>query len=71
MRNFVLGRINALRPIGGELEALDVEAAKRAIATHVGAPLGLSVAEAAEAIVRVAEAQNGGRHTPCLDRARA
>jgi N-methylhydantoinase A len=55
----VLGRINALRPLG-ELEALDVEAAKRAIATHVGAHLGLSVAEAAEAIVRVAEAKMAG-----------
>jgi N-methylhydantoinase A len=55
----VLGRINALRPLG-ELEALDVEAAKRAIATHVGAYLGLSVAEAAEAIVRVAEAKMAG-----------
>jgi N-methylhydantoinase A len=55
----VLGRINALRPLG-ELKALDVEAAKRAIATHVGAHLGLSVAEAAEAIVRVAEAKMAG-----------
>jgi N-methylhydantoinase A len=54
-----LGRINALRPLG-ELEALDVEAAKRAIATHVGVRLGLSVAEAAEAIVRVAEAKMAG-----------
>ena len=55
----VLGRINALRPLG-ELKALDVEGAKRAIATHVGAHLGLSVAEAAEAIVRVAEAKMAG-----------
>jgi N-methylhydantoinase A len=55
----VLGRINVLRPLG-ELEALDVEAAKRAIATHVSARLGLSVAEAAEAIVRVAEAKMAG-----------
>src|SRR3954471_7260269 len=37
----VLGRINASRPLGGELKALDVEAAKRAIAEHVGKPLGL------------------------------
>ena len=55
----VLGRINALRPLG-ELKALDVEAAKRAIATHVGASLGLEVAEAADAIVRVAEAKMAG-----------
>jgi N-methylhydantoinase A len=55
----VLGRINALRPLG-ELKALDLEAAKRAIATHVGASLGLGVAEAADAIVRVAEAKMAG-----------
>jgi N-methylhydantoinase A len=56
----VLGRINALRPLGGELESLDVEAAKRAIATHVAGRLGLGVAEAADAIVRVAEARMAG-----------
>jgi N-methylhydantoinase A len=55
----VLGRINAQRPLG-ELETLDVEAARRAIATHVGASLGLSVVEAADAIVRVAEAKMAG-----------
>src|SRR6185312_3445183 len=33
----VLGRINAARPIG-KLPALDVEAANRAIATHVAEP---------------------------------
>jgi len=55
----VLGRINALRPLG-ELKALDVEAAKRAIATHVGKSLGLGVAKAADAIVRVAEAKMAG-----------
>src|SRR6185295_12797177 len=48
----VLGRINAARPLGGELKALDVEAAKAAIATHVGAPLGLDATAAAAAIVR-------------------
>ena len=56
----VLGRINAARPLGGELAALDIEAAKRAIATHVGAPLGLGVDDAAAAIVRVAEARMAG-----------
>ena len=56
----VLGRINAERPLGGELKSLDVEAAKRAIATHVGAPLGLDVTAAAAAIVRVAEARMAG-----------
>jgi N-methylhydantoinase A len=56
----VLGRINALRPFGGELKSLDVEAAKRAIATHVAGRLGLGIAEAADAIVRVAEARMAG-----------
>jgi N-methylhydantoinase A len=56
----VLGRINAARPLGGELKSLDVAAAKRAIATHVGKPLGLDDDEAAAAIVRVAEARMAG-----------
>ena len=56
----VLGRINAARPLGGELSSLDVEAAQRAIASHVGAPLGLDVVDAAAAIVRVADARMAG-----------
>jgi N-methylhydantoinase A len=56
----VLGRINAARPLGGELKSLDVAAAKDAIATHVAAPLGLDVTAAAAAIVRVAEARMAG-----------
>ncbi|MBV9631179.1 MAG: hydantoinase/oxoprolinase family protein, partial [Xanthobacteraceae bacterium] len=56
----VLGRINASRPLGGELKSLDIEAAKRAIATHVGKPLGLDVVDAAAAIVRLAEARMAG-----------
>lgn len=56
----VLGRINAQRPLGGELKSLDVEAARRAIATHVGEPLKLGADEAAAAIVRVAEARMAG-----------
>jgi N-methylhydantoinase A len=56
----VLGRIPASRPLGGELKSLDVDAAKRAIATHVGEPLGLDVTDAAAAIVRVAEARMAG-----------
>src|SRR3954462_1441167 len=56
----VLGRINAERPLGGELKSLDVEAARRAIATHVGEPLKLGADEAAAAIVRVAEARMAG-----------
>jgi N-methylhydantoinase A len=56
----VLGRINATRPLGGELKSLDVEAAKRAIAAHVGDPLGLAPTAAAAAIVRVADARMAG-----------
>ena len=56
----VLGRINASRPLGGELKSLDVEAAKRAIAEHVGTPLGLAADDAAAAIVRVADARMAG-----------
>ncbi len=56
----VLGRINAQRPLGGELKSLDVEAAKRAIAEHVGKPLGLAADDAAAAIVRVADARMAG-----------
>jgi N-methylhydantoinase A len=56
----VLGRINAARPLGGELLALDVAAARAAIDAHVGAPLRLSTEDAAAAIVRVAEARMAG-----------
>ena len=56
----VLGRINAERPIGGKLARLDLDAAQRAIRTHVGKPLGLDVQAAAEAIVRVADARMAG-----------
>ncbi len=56
----VLGRINAGKPLGGSLKSLDVEAAQRAIDTHVGRPLGLDVTAAAAAIVRVADARMAG-----------
>jgi N-methylhydantoinase A len=58
--NIVLGRINAERPIGGALQRLDREAAAAAIATAIGAPLGLTVEDAAEAIIRVANARMAG-----------
>jgi N-methylhydantoinase A len=58
--NLVLGRINADRPIGGKLARLDTAAARAAIAAHVGGPLGLSVEDAAEAILRVANARMAG-----------
>jgi N-methylhydantoinase A len=56
----VLGRINAARPLGGDLAALDVAAARAAIDAHVGAPLRLDTEAAAAAIVRVAEARMAG-----------
>src|ERR1700761_8009988 len=43
----VLGRINAARPIGGKLERLDVEAARRAILRDIGEPLKLDAVAAA------------------------
>lgn len=58
--NIVLGRIDASRPLGKGLGALDVDAAKAAIETHVGKPLGLPVMDAAEAIVRVANSRMAG-----------
>ena len=58
--NVVLGRINADKPIGDKLEYLDVEAAKTAIKVHVAKPLDLDVMDAAEAIIRVANAKMAG-----------
>jgi N-methylhydantoinase A len=58
--NVVLGRIDPDNPIGGKLERLDVEAAAKAIDTHVGAPLGLDTLQAAEAILRVANSRMAG-----------
>jgi N-methylhydantoinase A len=58
--NIVLGRINAERPIGGALERLDVEAARAALLAHVGTPLGLGPEQAAEAVIRVANAKMAG-----------
>ena len=58
--NLVLGRINAERPIGGKLDRLDVEAARTAIDTHIAQPLGLDTLDAAEAILKVANARMAG-----------
>ncbi len=58
--NVVLGRIDPDNPIGGKLTRLDVEAARRAIDTHVGQHLGLETIAAAEAILRVANARMAG-----------
>ncbi|MDE2575114.1 MAG: hydantoinase/oxoprolinase family protein [Rhodospirillales bacterium] len=58
--NLVLGRINAERPIGGALARLDRAAATHAIAEQIGEPLGLGPMQAAEAILRVANARMAG-----------
>jgi N-methylhydantoinase A len=58
--NIVLGRINAEKPIGGKLARLDVDAARAAIFSHIGKPLGLGPDAAAEAIIRVANAKMAG-----------
>lgn len=58
--NIVLGRIDPDNPIGGKLKRLDVEAASKAIDTHVGEPLGLTTLEAAEAILTVANSRMAG-----------
>jgi N-methylhydantoinase A len=57
--NLVLGRINPDRPIG-ERGRLDVEAAREAVQAHVAGPLGLDVMDAAEAILKVANARMAG-----------
>jgi len=58
--HLVMGRINAEQPIGGQMQRLDVEAARAAIDTHVARPLGLATLPAAEAIVRVANSRMAG-----------
>lgn len=58
--NVVLGRIDPDNPIGGKLERLDIDAAARAIDTHVGQPLGLDRLQAAEAVLRVANSRMAG-----------
>ena len=56
----MLGRIDARNPIGDKLTKLDSDAAAAAIDTHIAGPLGISVEEAAEAIIRVANAKMAG-----------
>jgi len=58
--NVVLGRINAERPIGGSLVRLDIRAARAALLAHVGEKLKLGAEQAAEAVVRVANARMAG-----------
>jgi N-methylhydantoinase A len=53
--NLVIGRLDADRFLDGRL-SLDLDAARRAVADEVGAPLGIGVEEAAFAILEVATA---------------
>lgn len=58
--NVVLGRINPDRPIGGKLARLDIEASRQAIKTHIADPLELTIEDAAEAILKLANAKMAG-----------
>ncbi len=61
--SIVLGRINAEKPIGSSDDSastLDKDAAVRAIDEHIGKPLSLDTASAAEAILRVANSKMAG-----------
>jgi len=51
--NLVLGRLGADRFLGGEM-TLDVGAAEKALHERIAKPLGLSVTEAADGILRIA-----------------
>ncbi|HEU4976500.1 MAG TPA: hydantoinase/oxoprolinase family protein [Baekduia sp.] len=53
--HLALGTLDPDRPLGGRV-ALDVDAARAAVQRDVAEPLGISVEEAAEAILRVANA---------------
>ena len=51
--NLLLGRLDPNRFLGGEMK-LDIEAAKRVVASRIAEPLGISTIEAAEGILRIA-----------------
>ncbi len=51
--NLVLGRLGAASFLGGELQ-LDIGAARRALDEHVARPLGLTIEEAADGVLRIA-----------------
>lgn len=54
--NLLLGRLAPDLFLGGEMQ-LDVESASRAMSERIAEPLGLTVAEAADGIVRIAVTQ--------------
>jgi N-methylhydantoinase A len=51
--NLALGRLGADRFLGGEMK-LDTAAAKKALETHIGKPLGMDATQAADGILRIA-----------------
>jgi len=51
--NLILGRLSEDRFLGGDMR-LNAQAARQALQTHVAEPLGLSVEEAAEGLIRIA-----------------
>ncbi len=51
--NLLLGRLSAQRFLGGDMK-LDVDATRTAMAEKIAGPLGLSVEEAADGIIRIA-----------------
>jgi len=59
--NVLLGRIAASRPLGGGLlQALNLDLAHKAIEEHVAKPLGIDVFQAAQAILKLANAKMAG-----------
>jgi len=59
--NVLLGRIAASRPLGGGLlQALNLDLAHKAIEEHVAKPLGIDVYQAAQAILKLANAKMAG-----------
>lgn len=52
--NLVMGRLNPERFLGGGMD-LDLEGARRALAGRIGEPTGLSTAQAALGVVRIAD----------------
>ena len=55
-----MGRIDANNPIGGKQKSLDYDAATRAVDNHIAKKLNLSIHDAAEAIIKVANAKMSG-----------
>ncbi len=51
--NLILGRLSATRFLGGDMR-LDLESAQNALRQHIAEPLGMSLEEAAEGIIRIA-----------------